>query len=90
MSLEDFCRLTPDEFYEVSKACHERFEGQERMSWERMRMLATITIQPHLKKKITPERLLKFQWEMKPKRPIASKEEDRRRFEKLMKDAQDS
>ena len=55
--------------------------------WQRMRMLATITIQPHVRSKITPQRLLPFPWES-PKRktaaePIVSKEEDLERFKKL-------
>jgi hypothetical protein len=39
------------------------FEPQERMEWERMRLLAAITIQPHCKKKMTPERLLPLPWD---------------------------
>lgn len=33
-----------------------------------MRILATLTIQPHLKKKITPKQLIKFAWDKKPKK----------------------
>ena len=49
MSLDDFCRLTPDEFYECSKACHDQFEMLQQAEWERMRMLATITIQNYFR-----------------------------------------
>lgn len=59
-----------------------------------MRLLATICIQPHVKGKVTPERLLPFPWDSyghdgeetkkTSPRPV-SKEEDRKRFEKLMK-----
>jgi hypothetical protein len=84
LSLDDFCRLTPDEFYECSKACHDQFEMLQQAEWERMRMLATITIQPHVKNKLTPAALLPFPWEKKPKGPQVSKEEDRRRFENLI------
>jgi hypothetical protein len=55
-------------------------------SWERMRMNATISIQPHIKGKMTPERLLPFPWE-KPKKaeaPKVSAEEARKRFERLV------
>ena len=54
-----------------------------------MRLLATITIQPHVKGKLSPQRLLPFPWEQ-PKtkktshRPV-SKEEDKKRFEELMR-----
>lgn len=39
-------------------------DGQD--AWERMRLLATITIQPHVRKRLTPQQLLPLPWE-KPK-----------------------
>lgn len=52
-----------------------------------MRMLASITIQPHLAKRhrVTPEKLLPFPWD-KPTRgskPTISAEEQRERMRKL-------
>ena len=89
LAYEDFCRLTPDEFAAVCEAWHENREATLHDEWERMRLLATITIQPHVKGKVTPERLLPFPWEQPEKkktspRPV-SKEEDRKRFEALMR-----
>ena len=59
--------------------------------WERMRLLATITIQPHVKGKLSPQRLLPFPWERQQAkktsledRPV-TREEDRRRLEALLK-----
>ena len=68
--------------------------------WERMRLLATITIQPHVKGKVTPERLLPFPWDSSglghgnhraetkktslEDRPV-TREEDRKRLEELLK-----
>lgn len=55
-------------------------------AWERMRMLATILLQPHVKGKLTPKKLLTFPWEskkQKPKRQDISREDARRRFEEL-------
>ena len=69
LSLDDFCRLTPGEFEAVCKAWHDLHEDEMRDSWERMRMSATIGIQPHIKGKITPEKLLPFPWEKSKKRP---------------------
>lgn len=47
-------------------------------------MLAAITIQPHVKKKITPQALLPFEWDkQKPKTEFVSKEEDKNRLERL-------
>ena len=53
-----------------------------------MRLLASITIQPHLArgKRITPEKLLPFPWD-KPTRgskPAISAEEQRERMRKLV------
>ena len=45
-----FCRLSPDEFRHVCEALYQ--DG-----WARMRMLATITVQPHVRKRLTPEAL---------------------------------
>ncbi len=66
LSLPDFCALTPSEFRSVCDAWGRHSEGLEQGSWERMRLLATITIQPHVKKRLTPGQLLPLPWE-KPK-----------------------
>jgi hypothetical protein len=54
-----------------------------------MRMLATIAIQPHVKNKLTPEKLLPFPWEkldkMSTRPPKQTAEEDLKRFETLAK-----
>jgi hypothetical protein len=64
-----------------------------RSDWERMRMLATIVIQPHVKKKLTPAALLPFEWDKpqgkgcgkRAEQKKVTKEEDRRRLDELMK-----
>ncbi len=87
LSLDDFCRLTPGEFEAVCKAWRDYEERMMQDSWERMRMNATITIQPHIKGKMTPERLLPFPWEKSKKKaeaPKVSAEEARKRFERLV------
>ena len=61
-------------------------EGLEQGSWERMRLLATITIQPHVKKRLTPGQLLPLPWDRKrPAAPPVSKEQDMERLRKRMK-----
>lgn len=65
MSLDDFCRMSPDEFGAVCDAFNRRSESEERAKWERMRLHAAITIQPHVTKKISPEELLRFPWDEK-------------------------
>ena len=91
LAYDDFCRLTPDEFEAVCDAWHDDREHTLHDEWERMRLLATITIQPHVKGKLSPQRLLPFPWEWEKTkktsledRPV-TREEDRRRLEALMR-----
>ena len=86
LSLPDFCALTPSEFRAVCDAWGRRNEGLEQGAWERMRLLATITIQPHVKKRLTPGQLLPLPWDRKrPAAPPVSKEQDMERLRKRMK-----
>lgn len=65
LSYDDFCRLTPDEFNSVCKVYLDQEQAQYKDNWERMRMLACITIQPHVKNKLTPQKLLPLSWDKK-------------------------
>lgn len=88
LSYDDFCRCTPVEFGHVYKAYSEQEEARHHDRWERMRLLATIVIQPHVKKKLTAKSLMRFPWDgMKdPKeQPQVSKTEAKKRFEELIK-----
>lgn len=90
LSYDDFCRCTPEEFNGICKAYHNQRETDYKNEWERMRMLATITIQPHTKSKITAQKLLPFPWEkhilpQKKDHQLVSAEEDLRRFEAIIK-----
>lgn len=67
LSYDDFCRLTPDEFNHVCKAYLDQEQSQYKDNWERMRMLACITIQPHVKNKLTPQKLLPLSWDNRRK-----------------------
>lgn len=96
MSRDDFMRCTPDEFTAIHKAWHERIEAESHERWELMRMHACITIQPHVKKRMSPRTLLPLPWEQghrvetchdRTKEPGAehlSKEELRARFNKRL------
>lgn len=55
--------MTPEEFAAANKSFRELEDARERNEWERMRTLATITIQPHTKKKITAKQLMRFPWD---------------------------
>jgi hypothetical protein len=63
MRLDDWCRLDVDDFNSAAKAWSEMRDGGERGQWERMRVLASIVIQPHVKGRMKPERLLPLPWD---------------------------
>ncbi len=83
---DDFCRLSAEEFRAVCKSYSEKEESHLHGEWERMRLLATITIQPHVKGKVTAHRLLPLPWDKNPFSEVSavSKEESKARFESLV------
>ena len=85
MSVEDWSGLSPDEFGFVCQAYNEKEEARLQDEWERMRLLATMTIQPHVKNRLHAEKLLPLPWDRKQKNeePPVSKEEAKARFEQL-------
>lgn len=87
MCLDDFKELTPDEFGHIFNSYKEAEEAGYKSDWERMRLLATITAQPHSKKRLTPEALIPLPWD-KGKTQKAGEfvtaEESRRRFLQLV------
>lgn len=59
-------------------------------NWERMRLLATITIQPHIKQKLTAQKLLPFAWDKKntssaPKAKKITAEQRRKRMDDIVR-----
>ena len=89
LSFDDFCRLDYEEFENICGAWHEHAETACRGEWERVRTLAAIIIQPHVKKAVTPKKLLPFPWdetrkERKDSRPRPTAEEGRKRFEEMV------
>lgn len=63
LTFRDFCILTFDELQEILRVCRERREERIHDDWERMRMHAAITMQPHCKKRLDPKRLIRFPWD---------------------------
>lgn len=63
MSLTDFCRCAPSEFNAICQAHTQAEQIRQRQAWERMRTHATITIQPHVRDRLTPTSLITFPWE---------------------------
>lgn len=86
MSYDDFMWLDFAEFRSIYGAWRRHREEAEQSEWERMRMLASICISPHVKHAPTPQRLLPFPWEKPGKKaaPKVGKEEAKRRFEELV------
>ena len=81
MRLDDFVRLTPEEFTAACRADHTRQESFWHDDWERMRMHAWLIVYSFSKRKnFRPRDLLPFGWDS-PRRPAEPKEESRRRFE---------
>ncbi len=88
MSYAEFCRLDPEEFSHIYRAFCDQAGALYRDNWERMRMLASIVIQPHVKNRLTPRGLIPFPWDKetaKGKPEVETKEEARERFTSLMK-----
>lgn len=93
LSFDDFCGCTPEEFESICKAYHDQREADYKDEWERMRLLATYAIQPHVKNKITAQKLLPFPWDKQSRHKenahVLSAEESKARFEKLLKRTND-
>lgn len=74
LSYDDFCRLTPEEFNSVCKAYGDQEQARYKDNWERMRILAAITIQPHVKSKLTPQKLLPLSWDKRLRTRLQAEE----------------
>lgn len=81
MAVADFCALSPDEFTAACQARRREREADTRDAWERMRLLAAIDVQPHVRRRLTPRQLLPLPWdaprkeEAKPAAPRLTKEQ---------------
>lgn len=76
MCLDDFVRLTPGEFLHVCENYERGCEAAERGDWERLRILASILVQPYTKRKVSPQELLPLPWD-EARMEIKPLEEDR-------------
>lgn len=74
MSMEDFCRCAPSEFYAAWKAWSEREQRVERLAWERMRMECLCILQPHSRRELTVRDVMTFAWEKSAGEAEAEKE----------------
>ena len=91
LSFADFCMLTPREFEAVCDAVNEHDDGEQRAAWERARIIGALSVSPWSKGNVELRKVLPLPWDSKPSVPapaahkIASKEEEERAFERLMK-----
>lgn len=82
MSLDDFCSMTPHEFYLTLRSWHRTHVEQ---SWEQTRLVACCLLQPWSKKQLRPEDVMRFDWDEKKTASAcpARKQSTRQRFEEL-------
>jgi len=76
-----------DEFEAVFSAYNDAQELVLRESWEQTRILAAITVQPHSKKRIYPQKLIPLPWDKthQPEtKPRLSKDEQLERMKELV------
>lgn len=90
MSYSDFLKLDADAFFEITKAYYDKEEARKKEEWERTRMLASVTIQPHYKETISPRDVMRFVWDKEqdsvnrePQRRKISADEQRERMRKI-------
>lgn len=91
MSRSDFCACTPSEFAAAVKSWREAEESRRRDAWERMRLLALMTVQPHVKQRLSPSKLMPLPWDGEAKAAVPERgaapctaEESRRRLAALL------
>lgn len=91
MSYSDFIDSDLVVVMDVIAGYKERIEMQMRMSWEQIRWLAAIGLQPHLSKgkSLKLQDLIRFDWEadIKPTKRVLTQEqiEYRQRMDEFMK-----
>lgn len=80
MSIDDFCRCTPQLFLEIHEAYVKKMELAEQSLWERTRMECLYMLQPYSKKTLKASDVMTFPWDKKE--PVALQEKStEERFE---------
>ena len=69
--MADLRRMTVEELEAVVDEWSKGRESDYQDSWERMRLLATIVIQPHLKKRLSAKELLPLPWDGRLSRQLS-------------------
>ena len=63
MSMEDFGRCTPSEFYAAYEAWGQMEQRRERGRWERARMQCLCSLQPYSKARLTAHDIMQLPWD---------------------------
>lgn len=63
MSLDDFARCTPSEFYAAYEAWNDMRTRDERSRWERTRMQCLCALQPYSKRTLRAQDVMRFPWD---------------------------
>lgn len=96
MGLDDFMRLTPEEFTAVHSSWIEHQTHRYHTEMEMMRLHACMCIQPHLKKRLSPHQLLPFDWDSKSdaahktNAPQLTREQQRERMLRRLRQIEDA
>ncbi len=89
MSLEDFCRCTPSEFRHVFDAWTREKEAQTHQTWEQVRLMSAMVLQPWCKKRLKPTDVFALPWDPGEKERAEqeniSEEERKQRFQAALK-----
>ena len=64
MSIPDFDRCTPDEFRAIYDAWAKINDSENRVGWERARLLCLCLLLPYASKQLTPRDVMEFPWEI--------------------------
>lgn len=85
MNYSDFLMMDADAFNAVVSAYSDSEEYKRRDEWERVRQLATFSIQPYLSKKhsVSPEKLFPLPWDNEKHKSSMSAESQQQRMKKL-------
>ena len=86
MSLDDFERCTPSEFYKIYEVWNQTRESKEHSAWERARIICVSVLSPYSEKKIRPKDVMVFPWERQSEgKEEFDVEDERRRYEAALR-----
>ncbi len=89
MGFHDFCALTPGELTLAAAQFADERTRAHQGEWERTRTLAAITVQPHVKGRVSARSLLPLPWDKetaapRPAAPAMTKEQSLERLKGLL------